>query len=417
MRTAVRRSPIVLGAAALLGVALALGAPATAAPPVVLTSTPPPPGGTNAVGWGITPNNDNAQPGDRIPATIKRSWTAMTPLCPEAATSDAVSTSVVGATTVVVENGYQCSSLSAYETATGKLRWRVPYHFMFTAYASRSKVYLVHDSATGDAIDAIDLASGRLVWTALTNGYGIGRQGNNRVSAAEGLVVHNTWVLDAATGKRRFTLDNSPFEATGGQVLIAGGSIFLNGDHRVRAYTSTGRLLWSHFKSTDAYAAGNGNGMPQYAAGRLYLVNPGMGDTLVLDAVTGARIRTLPRSDVPLAIAGSTGVVVQQNHVDPTTVRAVDLTTGAVRWTRTLSVSTQPLALWDSAPVISNGLVWFLGTIDSGTPGKLVALDLATGAVRSVTYQSCPASSGAITIAQGRIFTPSSCGVQTFVPR
>ncbi len=71
-------------------------------------------------------------------------------------------------------------------------------------------------------------------------------------------------------------------------------------------------------------------------------------------------------------------------------------------------------------PVVSNGLVWFQDGVSTGVRARLVALDEVNGSVSSITTQSCPPvmiDFASITIAQNRIFSPSSCGVLTYVAK
>jgi len=80
-------------------------------------------------------------------------------------------------------------------------------------------------------------------------------------------------------------------------------------------------------------------------------------------------------------------------------------------------MTTWPMSLGGSAPVIENGLVWLRGNYLSNTPGTLMALDEVTGKLKSSTTEACVGGEGTLTIAQKRIFVPSNCGVLTYIAR
>jgi hypothetical protein len=99
-------------------------------------------------------------------------------------------------------------------------------------------------------------------------------------------------------------------------------------------------------------------------------------------------------------------------------VRAIDLTTGAVRWTHSFPMKGGNPWNPDTAPLVSNGLVWAASTSDSLDPTTVVALDEVTGAKRSEFVAACDDGGGGgnLAIAQHRLFVSTACGVQTYVP-
>jgi hypothetical protein len=304
--------------------------------------------------------------------------------------------------------------LSAYNTGTGALLWRHQYHFAYHAKIDGSTVYLERDDV-GLVVDAINLATGTVKWTA-----GVGDQGytDYPISIGSGLLVNSTWAMDAATGAHRFTIALAPNATTGGTAFVAGGRIFYNSFTNIQANSvTTGALLWSYTKQ-NRYGPGANNASPAMHNGLLYVhsdFDTPSATTLVLKPATGAVVRTLPRSGAPIAFDGTTGIFTATDYNMPAVISAVNLSTGAVYWTHRLPVTGtgQPTGL-TAPPVIENGLVWILDGVDTGTPGHVAALDEITGATRSIKVESCPVATGSLVIAQHRIFASSNCGVLTY---
>lgn len=383
--------------------------------PIVPGHLPYPSGGTNAIGPGIDAANQNAQLAENIGASIKASWHARPPLCPSTGGSGATSFSVAGSRTVVVDRQYQCSWLSAYDTGSGTLLWRRQYHFTNIAKIDGSTVYLEHDASNGQMVDAIDLATGRVKWTAPD----VEGSSTYAFSIGSGLLISSTWAVDAATGAHRFTIALAPAASTGGVAFVAGGRIFYNSGTAVQANSvTTGALLWSYRKQ-NVYGPGAGNASPSLHNGLLYVPSDfgtASATTLVLNPATGAVVRTLPRSNQPIAFDGTTGIFTATDNNMPSVVSAVNLSSGAVYWTHRLPVTSTgaPTVLW-APPVIENGLVWILDGVDTITAGHVAALDEVTGATRSIKVESCAVAWGSLVVAQHRIFASSNCGTLTYV--
>lgn len=412
-----RRWALAAGAALVVAVGMiGTGSGSAATPSIVPGHLPYPSGGTNAIGPGIDSANQNAQLAESIGYSIKASWHAEPPLCPQTAGSDATSFSVAGSRTVVLDRQYQCSWLSAYNTGTGALLWRHQYHFAYHAKIDGSTVYLERDDATDAVVvDAVDLATGSVKWTA-----GVGdAYTDHPFSIGSGLLVNSTWAMDEATGAHRFTIALSPDASTGGTAFVAGGRIFYNSFTGIQANSvTTGALLWSYRKQ-NLYGPGANNASPALHNGLLYVQSDfdiASATTLVMNPATGAVVRTLPRSGKPIAFDGTTGIFTATDNNMPAVLSAVNLSTGAVYWTHRLPVTStgQPTGLV-APPVIENGLVWILDGVDTGTPGHVAALDEVTGATRSIKVESCPVATGSLIIAQHRIFASSHCGTLTYV--
>jgi hypothetical protein len=393
-----------------------------AAEPIIPGRLPYPAGGTSVMGDGVDAGNRNAQLAETVPAQIKQSWRAEPPRCPQAAGSPAVSISVSGNRTVVVDTQYQCSWLSAYETATGKLLWRHLFHFASMAKIDGSRVYLAHDNpeTNGMVLDAFNLNTGALLWTTpFASGY--------RTVFGSGVVMNGHHAVDAASGVMRFLA--GPTAGGDPTLLIEGGRIIHNESAWVEAFSATtGKSIWKYMKPGGTYGPGAGNATASVHNGRVYVPSElHWVQTLVLDAATGKYIRTLPNSTKAIAFDGRTGIFTTSGKSEsapytgrePDLITAVDLETGAVHWRHRLDMADENYGyrVVSSAPIIANGLVWILAGLGNVKPGQLLALDEITGRVRSGTEIVCKvALDGNLAIAQHRVFVPTGCGVQTYVP-
>ena len=400
---------------------------AATTPPITPGHTSYPAAGTTVQGLGIDAANQNAQLAESVPATIKASWHAQAPLCPQAGESVATSISVSGAYTAVVEQQYQCSFLSVYTTSTGALRWRKQWtsRSALTANIVGDVVYLEADNPTNGETDlyAYTLATGALKWQSFDGDY----YAQYTTSIGSGIATSQQWADDLTTGKHKFTFNLSPTSSTGGVSFVAGGRLFYNASGAVEAHSvTTGALLWAHPKSDDNTGPGAGNALPALHNGLLYIrsiYGNSSNSTLVLDPATGKLVRTLPVADEPIAFDGSVGVFTRTPYGKQSTLTAVNLTTGHVYWTHVLPGASagnpNNYTVVDTAPVIENGLVWILDTTGSDIPGHVASLDEVTGATRSITVQPCGAGSepGMLAVAEHRVFASSGCGVLSYVAK
>jgi len=389
-----------------------VASPATAAPAIQPTRLPYPAGGTNSIGPGIAEGNASAQLAEKLPAGIKASWSAAPELCPSAGGVTPSSVAVAGSRTVVLEEQYQCASVSTYDTKTGALTWRKQYHFATTAKLTGGMVYVSHDNPTDGSwsVDALDVATGAVRWTEPIIGSKID-------SIGSGVLVMDTLMLNLKTGSRTPALQ-IPAGTSGGKSLVADGRVFRNSGTELSAWSvSTGKRLWSY---TKVGTSASGDALPSLHNGRLYVRSDSSGSTVkVFDPATGKVIRQLPASTDPLAFDGDYGFFTQANQNAQTFVTAVNLTTGVKVWTRTLPVRGGSWVPWGSTgPIVANGNVWLLHAPNTGTPAHLTAFNETTGATASSTTMPCePGVGGALTIAQQRLFVSTSCGIHTYVAK
>lgn len=417
------RNPVVtLTAVALvLSSLIATDSAEAASAAIVPTRLPYPAGGTVAVGSGVSAVNDHSQLAESVPATIVPSWRNAPPRCPGTGVVEADSISASQTVTVVTESQYLCWGISGYSTTTGKLRWRRDRHFVGRATVSGNQVvYAWQEERTSRSkLEMADASSGKIRWS-------ISRQSMTRtdISVGSGVVVDGQYVVDAATGKPRFSLAG-PWEQQGTSI-VAGGRIYYSGQYGISAWTTTGRELWRYSKPAGDVALpyARGNARPALHDGVLYVRTAR--STIALDAATGKLRKSLPRSDSDIAFDGRIGFFALRGSSSPenntapvpSTVSAVDLGTGKTLWKSLLPIGDAGFPyLLINAPVVENGLVWFTQIVDTGRPAEIVALDERTGTIASRTVDGCRDGAGNsdIVFAQHRLFASTSCGVQTYV--
>ena len=408
----VRRIAVALFTTAVLLVPAAMPAGASASSSIVPTIRPYPAAGTKSIGPGTASGNTNAQLAEVVPATVVPGWAATPELCPSSGGVSVTSIAVSGSRTVVLERQYQCGSVSAYDTASGALQWRVPYHLATSAWVSHTNrlVYVTHDepaTSSSHLVSALDLATGTVRWSSPLLGGDIDSIGN-------GVLVGDTTMLDLATGSSVPRL-KIPAGTSGGKSLVADGRVFRNSSTDVTAWSvKTGALLWSYKK---VGTSAGGDALPAFHEGRLYVRSDYDSSTVkVFSAASGKVLRQLPVSTSPIAFDGDYGFLTASKQNATSTVTAVDLRTGHRFWTRGLPDDPRPSVEIGSGPVVANGLLWLLHAPDTGTHPVLTAFDEVTGATRSTTTLPCAAGvDGALTVAQKRLFASSECGVQTYV--
>jgi hypothetical protein len=452
----VKASKRVLGVAAAVAVivlGLSVSAPtrvaatdavAVSSPVIVPTHAKAPAGGTVDIGAGVEPDNRNAQLAETIPSSIRLKWSNPSENCITGQHDPATSVAITQHRTVFIGQGYWCSTVYSLDNMSGQPEWA---NRVMTAdgnlKAVGNTVYFegvstVHTAAVtpSQPVQAWSVVPSNpgngapLLWTTTDDDKDGGPVVNGRGfftnSVNDGLVSLGTSVVSATTGKHVVTLplgptatpgtpsSNEAAGVEGGQAFIAGNRIFYNSDADIEAFSLTGRHLWTHVKSGGTNGAGFGHTTPALNNGLLYIESTtgSRGQTLVLNASTGAFVRTLQGSTQPWAIDGNWGFFTSPAaSTTPGAISAVSLTTGHIAWTHTVAPLAGHPADIASPPVIENGLIWF----QTGYPGQLVSISEVTGTTKSTTQQQCAPSGAEIAIAQHRIATPTWCGLFTYV--
>jgi outer membrane protein assembly factor BamB len=416
-----------LAIVAAAGAAAAVGlAPAEAAGGITPGHLPWPAGGTVSVGRGVNEYGTNAQLAETMPANVALKWKVSAPVCPQSFSTATRSVSVVGSRVFTAETGYTCGYVTAYDLNTGAVLWRRSGFdsLLKPATYRDGNLYITYfDYREGlHKLEALDPATGRTRWSSTMV------TGTPWIQAGSGLVTTGLWALNATNGAWRYTTDSSTFADWHAKPYIAGGKVFMNAAESISAYdAATGRRLWTRKKRVpgagESYA-GSGYAIPALHDNRLYVRSLDGGPVLVLDPTTGAKVRTLPRSDGAMTFDGNVAFLTQRAWEKADVLRAVDVRTGTTYWRRSMpQPGGQPRRI-GPAPLVANGLLWVADIYNTAIPSVLYAFDETTGAVKSATTLPCLVmpdqedeswgQASGLGMAQHRLFVPTECGLLTF---
>jgi outer membrane protein assembly factor BamB len=310
------------------------------------------------------------------------------------------------------------NGVEAVDASTGAVRWHVDFGLDDASppAVSGGVVYVVtnHFSLTAptSALHGFDARTGTPRFTSglvdcpsaatsvgPTVGAGIVVVAGNRVCA-----------LDPATGDKVW----SAAVPVDGAVALAGGRLFAAGFTAPSAGTVTGLDATDGTVDWSRSVGWVPRGTPVAAGGRLYLGDGGL-DQATFDAATGAPGPTLP---VDVISVGGGSIVGIAND----TIEAVDVSSGAVRWS-----ITGPRGTEYSTPAIANGLVYVGSDQDISTNGfgdsccaHMSALRLDTGGqafsftTQRVPHEFDPTS---VIVGNGTVYVDTeNVGVTAFRP-
>ena len=176
-------------------------------------------------------------------------------------------------------------------------------------------------------------------------------------------------------GSRRFLgAHEVPGEIRAEPVAIPGGVAIPTVDgHVVALDISERRELWRYPARGTAAVPGGLRGAPLLVEGELFVVD-GRGDVTVLDAATGAVLRTVALRTLDRRLDPEHGVAVDTGHVAAVDARGfvtkLDHRTGAVAWS--VSIVCSPAF----RPLLLDGRVLVVGT-----DGRLFLLDAKNGSI------------------------------------
>jgi eukaryotic-like serine/threonine-protein kinase len=280
----------------------------------------------------------------------------------------------------------------------------------------------------GTGIDALDAATGKLLWFASTMGGGSTVSSYISPAVANGMVYAGggnnvLYAFDAQTGATRWTFNPN------GQLLsapaVANGVVY-SGDRGGHVYAldgTTGAVLWS-------FTVNVGDGVtdtPAIVNGAVYFVSEN-GIAYALNASTGAQLwqSTIgsPGEGVNVSAVDNGVVFVVSGAPYPSTqgeVVALDATTGATKWVaNTPFYGTNGLAL-------ANGVI-YVSTVSNG----VYAFDEATGALKwqvavGMGYSAPAVANGVVYVGAGTAYiyafdattgttlaTVGNCGTQPY---
>ncbi|WP_088963718.1 DNRLRE domain-containing protein [Micromonospora purpureochromogenes] len=363
---------------------------------------------SSATQFQINPGHSAAQTGESIAPPLRLLWHRQNNLQPYAGSSQGQAPLIVGDLVFSLELQYQATVLSARRLADGSSLWQrvFPldgYGWGSLAYAG-GRLFALHQSR----VTAVSPDTGSVLWNSgvyLSTG-GLG-------AATASIVVTGSQAFDAATGRelRRASIGD---QWVYGGTLLDDAWYVRSTEHTRRYSLSTGEVVWEQppapLSSSEDPVVANGS----YAIHTEYAND--VNRMYVRRSADGVLVRTLSGS-VPPALMNTTAFI-----GDGRSVSAVDLTTGAKRWSRT----DLPEALAMS-PVVANGHVYVAtGEWDSG-PSHLYVLREDTGAVAWSTAAPVPGcgfslffSYGnrlpSIAVAGRRVIVPMQCGIAVYGP-
>jgi outer membrane protein assembly factor BamB len=257
----------------------------------------------------------------------------------------------------------------------------------------------------GTGIDALDAATGKLLWFSSTMGGGSTVSSYISPAAANGMVYagggdNRVYAFDAQTGASRWTFNPN------GQLLsspaVANGVVYSadRGGHVYALDGTSGTVLWSF-----QVAVGDSiDQSPAVANGAVYFVTLD-GSAYALNASTGAQLwqSTIgsPGEDVNVPAVDNGVVFVVSGAPYPSTqgeVVALDATTGATKW-----VANTPF-YGTSGVALANGTI-YVSTISNG----VYAFDEATGAPKwqvsvAMGYSAPAVANGVVYVGAGTAY-------------
>jgi outer membrane protein assembly factor BamB len=285
------------------------------------------------------------------------------------AASGPVSSSPAVAGGRVFFTSQESGKLYALDAATGALRWSAQVNsdtFSDMLTVADRVVYTVGDSPDlGPVLSAFDVASGTLRWRAplpsLNNSYPAVADGRVYVVACDTLLA-----FSVSDGARLWT--KKVGGCGGSSPALANGILYIGGDSTLYALdAATGATVWTRTSSTGAI-----HSTPAVAGDRVFVAMESRDEEFVVArrAATGDflwRAKTPPRGPTVSAVDSSVGVangVVYMSGTDAN-LSAYDARTGTLL--RRLPLVAESF----SSPAVANGRV-YVGSLD----GKLHAFAL-----------------------------------------
>ncbi len=293
-----------------------------------------------------------------------------------------------------VANGmvyFGCGNFHMYavDAKTGALQWEhaIVYPVSSSPVVSGNRLYFGGNDMNIYSLNAL---TGEQIWNFPMEGRSNGGESIGRGVVYASSDGGHTYALDSATGTVLWKNDSG----TVATIRLANKLVYqstIQGD--LQAIDLTGKTVW------DVPVGNIGNLSPVYHNGVIYTVTAS--DALIgLDALTGAHVW-----------AAASGLAVSPSFVDsgmifcgiyPNSLNAYDLTTGAQKWSLTVSFEIA------TSPVAQNGIVYA-----ASKDGYMYAVDGTTGKQKWSFYDSSTdgiQSSPCLLTANGKVISSTLTG-------
>ena len=254
----------------------------------------------------------------------------------------------------------------ALDRATGAERWVVAVGSapLVGPFAADGRLYFLNGAGAAIALDASD---GHTVWTSTTSYDGPSQlavdHGTLYFGTSDGLLV----AIDGATGAERWNLKPSPSTRRVHTPSVAGGRIFAGteGGGYVAVDAATHAVAWiGDLGGADTGTAGVADGIAFIGTS----ADQQTGHLRAFDARTGTPRWT---ADQPLlqfpTVANDTAYSATAEGL----IAAIDLASGATRWTAHFKGKVRPMAIAGSILYLSADLEQKVYALDAATGGKL----------------------------------------------
>lgn len=349
-------------------------------------------------------------PGQSVPPPLGERWRVAFNLHPSGATFTSYQGGIVVGGTLYATS--IAGDVRAYDALTGAPLWSstVAFETASTPAYHHGRLYVTHQGPV-NGLTVFDAATGAVAWTLPLSVAGRGQESSPVVYKGRlyaGVIRDGAFKLVAidvdpssstyrqavwASAGMPVFLKSSPAASAGRVYVVDGAGV-------VRAFdAATGSPVWT--RSLGAYATAT-EAVSLSALPPVVLVVHENGTLYAFDAADG-NLRWQQALGVKYTAPAVSGTTVFVSSNAANTVHAVDVRTGAVRWTgHTFTVTG---AVFQGAPVVADGRVHLYAT-----NGQLFTLDAATGATLDAAQLAMRVQQSHFCAASGQLYIPTLDG-------
>jgi outer membrane protein assembly factor BamB len=242
-----------------------------------------------------------------------------------------------------------------------------------TVYVGATVTLSCFEGESNGNLYAVDPATGTVRWNVSTGCRGTPTVVNGTVFLPDGGQLR---AVDATDGTTEWTVDRDDFFGVGGSPTVVGGTVYAGEGRELYAVdAATGAPEWNFSTGGVVRTAPNVVDDTIFVGTRAPPSEPNRGYVHAVDADTGEELWSI-RTDqdaeaAPTAVNGTVYIGANGGNLS-----ALDIETGAVRWTRSFRPEDR-VYTEVSAPTVVNGTVYVRTGTDS-----MVAVDAATGEIK-----------------------------------